>query len=94
MPFGFGKALDVLRDGDPVRRTSWNPTTFIMMVAAGPPSVPTDTALLRAAPEFATVPAGYSAHIDIVNYDGVDLEVRPWTVTQDAIMAEDWDYVR
>ncbi len=96
--FGFGKALDVLRDGDAVRRNSWDfeafsPQSFLMLIPGSEVTVNADRPLGRAMPRLVGEDLTYSSHIDIVCV-GADVHVSPWQPTQADLLAEDWDYAR
>jgi hypothetical protein len=93
--FGFGKALDVLRDGDSVTRQGWKhpevvfglPSRVMLMdrnavssSEADPEPEPRDTVF---AEQLVIVTAGLDEDW-----------VRPWAPTHEDLLAEDWDYVR
>ena len=93
MSFGFGKALDVLRDGDSVTRHAWRPEVFgeparLMLI---------EWNHVRAATHEAgeeTRDTVFLEHLVIVK-SGLDEDwVQPWTATSESLLAEDWDYVR
>lgn len=82
--FGFGKALDVLRDGGRVQRQSWDwaDERWLTLVPAGTTDL--DPHLdLRMPPCIA-----------IVTRDGPNwLTSEPWAPTHSDLLAEDWEYV-
>ena len=96
--FGFGKALDVLRGGDAVRRTSWNFEVFdghtSLILVPGSPELTVDAGrpLGKALPHLVGETMQYAAHIDRINASGVAVWATPWQPTQDDLLAEDWDY--
>ena len=90
--FGFGKALDVLRDGDAVTRTTWNaPGQFVILVPGSEIEIAADRPLGRACPERVGEYVQYRDHIDIFTANG---EVVTWQPTISDVLAEDWDYVQ
>jgi hypothetical protein len=96
MGFGFGKALDILRDGDAVRRTAWNPgvfdgKTFLIAVPASEVTVDAGRPLGKAMPSLVGAELFYGAHIDRVTVMGEHVVfVESWAPTHDDLLAEDW----
>lgn len=96
MMFGFGKALDVMRAGDAVRRESWDSSLALIMVPASRVTVDVDRPLGRALPDLAGEPLSYSAHLDLVDM-GVERDevlVMPASLDSADLLAEDWTYAR
>jgi uncharacterized protein DUF2829 len=76
--FGFGKALDVLRGGDAVRRDMVR-GGFVRLI----PQIESDTGDRVQLPRFVWI-------VDIVDdttYEAV------WVPTHEDLLAEDWEYV-
>lgn len=78
--FGFGKALDVLRDGDPVRRGSWQAGMWLRL-GLGP-------SLNEIVPEHGRGQMYKGHHFDLVNGDFFGC----WSPTHEDLLAEDWDH--
>jgi hypothetical protein len=76
--FGFGKALDVLRDGDSVRREEWAPDRSLRL--AGGPSIE------EMDPDSPLV----GSHFDLHEGGAAGC----WAPKHSDLLAEDWDYVR
>jgi hypothetical protein len=90
--FGFGKALDVLRGGDAVRRESWNaPGQYVFLVPGSVIEVAGDRPLGRAMPSLIGTKVRYRDHIDLMTAQS---EVVTWQPTISDVLAEDWDYAR
>jgi hypothetical protein len=90
--FGFGKALDVLRGGDAVRRESWNaPGQYVFLVPGSVIEVAAGRPLGKAMPSLIGEWVRYRDHIDLMTAQG---EVVTWQPTISDVLAEDWDYVR
>jgi hypothetical protein len=89
--FGFGKALDVLRDGDAVTRRGWQHPEAIFV---RPPRLKLDRSsrIEATEPEEKTV---IFPEVLTVETSGLDEDwIRPWFPTHEDLLAEDWDYVR
>lgn len=89
--FGFGKALDVLRDGDAVRRQGW---PGIVLLLANEhheqfPGVQIEVNALRAHVDSDLVT--FPETLTTVSRAGV---VNYWSPTHADLLAEDWDYAR
>lgn len=85
--FGFGKALDVLADGDQVRRHEWAPDMAIVMV-------PRTTILVSLSSEGTAVPVQLApAHLFMVEVVGDDAYMQAWTPSSADLLADDWEYV-
>jgi hypothetical protein len=93
--FGFGKALDVLRDGDEVTRRGWQHPEVIF----------TRPACLRLEGLSRIEPSTTEPDIEVktaifpetfmVVTPGPDGDwMRPWFPTHEDLLAEDWDYAR
>ncbi len=79
MSFGFGKALDVLRDGDAVTRLGWNaPDQCVFLVPGSEIAVAGRTVEYR----------------DRIDLRAVNGEIDTWQPTVNDVLAYDWDYVR
>ena len=96
--YGFGKALDVLRDGDAVRRHSWNQEVFsgrdcLILVPGSVVTVDANRPLGRALPGQVDNELAYAAHIDLVHVAGDMVFVYPWAPTHGDLLAEDWETV-
>ncbi len=93
--FGFGKALDVLRDGDEVMRRGWQHPEVIftrpsrlMLLDSNRVEAPTTEPGVEAT---ATV----FAEQLVIATPGPDEDwIRPWFPTHEDLLAEDWDYAR
>ena len=94
MSFGFGKAMDVMRLGDAVTRMAWGSDTFLMFVPGSEITVEADRPLGKANPRMVGENAVYASHIDIVTRADGYPRIQPWQPSQEAVMADDWDYVR
>jgi uncharacterized protein DUF2829 len=96
--FGFGKALDVLRGGDAVRRASWNHETFsgfdfLILVPGSVVTVDADRPLGKAMPALVGDELEYRAHIDRCHQFNDLITCRPWRASDEDLLAEDWEYV-
>ena len=92
MAFGFGKALDVLRDGDAVTRLGWNaPRQSVFLVPGSTIEVAADRPLGKALPFLVGESVEYRPHIDLRTANG---EIVTWQPTISDVLADDWDYVR
>ncbi len=90
--FGFGKALDVLREGDAVTRRGWNaPDQCVFLVPGSEIEIQADRPLGRALPHLVGEYVQYRDHIDLRTANG---EIVTWQPTISDVLAEDWDYAR
>lgn len=97
--FGFGKVIDVLRNGDAVARQEWYDGQRLVFVPGSQIEVAPDRPLgIALGPDAAGHTAFFGAHIDLVTVvpmgDDTTYNVVVWTPTVADLLAEDWDYVR
>lgn len=86
--FGFGKALDVLRDGDAVRRPEWPGIVLVLVPAI---EVPVETLPRVVSAQIEGEEAVIAQSLLTVSQAGV---VNDWLPTDEDLLAEDWDYAR
>lgn len=84
--FGFGIALDILKNGGKVRRAGWNGKGMFLFL------VPGSTFLVNRPPLLGIYPEGtevnYCPHVDMRTADG---KIVPWLASQTDILATDWE---
>lgn len=86
--FGFGGAIEALRDGNKVARAGWNGKgMWLYYVPAN--AYPAQTAIAKAHwGEDSKVP--YRAYIAMKT---VDNDVQVWTASQTDMLANDWEII-
>ena len=87
--FGFGKALDVLRAGDAVRREEWVDVALMLaprQASALPPGTKGTVAEFVGPEAIIYIPD----QLMLVTRDG---HLSLWTPVTADLLAEDWDYV-
>jgi hypothetical protein len=89
MSFGFGKALDVMRDGDAVRRAGWGDVDFGVIGLSTAPKI---TLWPATQPEEDHIVMAQFM-IVITLADG-RTRFQAWPPSHDDLLAEDWDYAR
>ena len=86
--FDFGRALNLLKDGQRVARAGWNGKGMFLFL------VPSSRFQVNRAPLLGIYPEGtvvdYRSHIDMKTVDG---SVVPWVASQTDLLAEDWEIV-
>lgn len=88
MVFGFGKALDVLLDGDMVRRHEWPPEMALSLVPARLSEPP----VYLKQREFDFVLE--RPELMLVEYPQDGAIRAAWHPRTDDLLAEDWEYVQ
>lgn len=84
----IGGALAALKEGKRVARRSWPETTWLVLVPGSTITVAADRPLGVAAPHLVGQSTTYRPHVDKMRA-GHGLE--PWTPSQDALLADDWE---
>lgn len=83
--FGFGKVLDVLADGDQVRRHEWSPDLAIALV-------PRTEVVMSLSSDGVKVPVQLaSAHLFMIEAVGDDVYVQAWAPSSADLLAQDWE---
>lgn len=82
----FGAALEKLKNGKSVRRSTWEDDCFIFLVGGSEFKV-------TRGPLLGVMPAGmdvsYLPHIDFCRFD----RITPWTSTHEDLLSCDWETV-
>lgn len=86
-PFDFSEALRHLKHGSAVKRRGWD-GMFLVQVPGSRITVAAGRPLAEHLPVGMQV--DYQSHIDLVTTEGT---MTPWTCSQTAMVAEDWDFL-
>lgn len=86
----IGWAVDVLRDGNKVRRVGWNGKgMFLVYVPGSQFDVTADRPMGKALPELVGQRIDYHGHVDMWTAQGY---LIPWLCSQADLLATDWEY--
>lgn len=83
--FGFGAALEFVKDGGNVARQGWNGKDMFIFLVPGSRFTVNRAPLLGIYPEGTVI--DYRPHIDMKTANG---EVVPWVASQSDLLANDW----
>lgn len=83
--FGFGFALDILKNGGKVARAGWNGKGMFLFLVPGGTFTVNRPPLLGIYPEGTEI--NYCPHIDMRTADG---KIVPWLASQTDMLATDW----
>jgi hypothetical protein len=83
--FGFGSAIECIKDGLKVAREGWNGKGMFVFLVPGSRFTVNRPPLLGIYPEGTVI--DYRSHIDMKTAQG---DVVPWVASQSDLLAEDW----
>ena len=87
----FGKAIEALKRGETVARSSWNDVSFLTLQEGS--TVDGNSMRNEGAKKYyADVPCTIAPHIDMKYAD--ETYIVGWLVSQADILAEDWEIVK